>query len=413
MENLLLTLHDGDVKLYTRTSGRRGTIQYSIKVPGETHTYERKSTGVMDLRIAQEIAEQRYQTMLFRVRKGVAAQGKPFELCADLYRDVVSKRADAGLLSRKKVIQDVQIIERYLIPFFVGVNIEDITTADIIRYHEWRERIYDGVAVDPLPYLPTPYPNRHARYTENSKVYNQNVLSRIFVTAIEHGIIAPMDRPTFPKTYPPEDRRGTFTQEQFQRIIAELERRLLEGDKRRHWRHQRQMMLNLVLVLAYSGLRVHEALSLRWQDVTEFQHEGQTLIELHVDGKTGKRSVVPMPECGKAIRDIRVFHPDLQPHRLVFVNYRGESQKHYMPMFNIILTALNLQTDNKGQDLSLYSLRHFYITQRLLAGVDIHLLARNCGNSVKQIERHYSHVIPRMNVRKLTQPPLNTMAHLD
>ena len=36
-----------------------------------------------------------------------------------------------------------------------------------------------------------------------------------------------------------------------------------------------------------------------------------------------------------------------------------------------------------------YSLRHWYISQALLAGVDIELLARNVGNSAQIIRKHY------------------------
>jgi integrase len=44
------------------------------------------------------------------------------------------------------------------------------------------------------------------------------------------------------------------------------------------------------------------------------------------------------------------------------------------------------------KSLTYYSLRHTYCTMRLMAGVDVFLLARNMGTSVKYIEEHYGHV---------------------
>jgi len=41
----------------------------------------------------------------------------------------------------------------------------------------------------------------------------------------------------------------------------------------------------------------------------------------------------------------------------------------------------------------LYSLRHYYISKALLAGVNIHALAKNCGTSVKMIETNYAKFI--------------------
>jgi len=43
-----------------------------------------------------------------------------------------------------------------------------------------------------------------------------------------------------------------------------------------------------------------------------------------------------------------------------------------------------------GQNHTLYSLRHTYATQELLAGTDIHTLARQPGNSAQMIEQCHS-----------------------
>jgi integrase len=49
-----------------------------------------------------------------------------------------------------------------------------------------------------------------------------------------------------------------------------------------------------------------------------------------------------------------------------------------------------LLEDTAGSDRNLYSLRHTYATLKLLAGTDIHTLARQTGTSVLMLERHYS-----------------------
>ena len=46
--------------------------------------------------------------------------------------------------------------------------------------------------------------------------------------------------------------------------------------------------------------------------------------------------------------------------------------------------------DVVGQKRTLYSLRHTYATQELLAGTDIHTLSKQMGNSVRMLEQHYS-----------------------
>lgn len=46
----------------------------------------------------------------------------------------------------------------------------------------------------------------------------------------------------------------------------------------------------------------------------------------------------------------------------------------------------------KDKDLTLYSLRHSYITTSIEQGVDLPLIAENAGTSVTMIEKHYSHI---------------------
>ena len=53
-----------------------------------------------------------------------------------------------------------------------------------------------------------------------------------------------------------------------------------------------------------------------------------------------------------------------------------------------------LLKDGEGQNRTLYSLRHTYATLELLAGTDIHTLAKQMGTSVKMIEQHYGHLQP-------------------
>ncbi|WP_320203936.1 hypothetical protein [Agrobacterium rosae] len=58
--------------------------------------------------------------------------------------------------------------------------------------------------------------------------------------------------------------------------------------------------------------------------------------------------------------------------------------------FNKVLAACDLKTDREGNRRSAYSLRHTYICVRLLEGVDIYQIAKNCRTSVEMIEKHYA-----------------------
>jgi len=49
----------------------------------------------------------------------------------------------------------------------------------------------------------------------------------------------------------------------------------------------------------------------------------------------------------------------------------------------------------------LYSLRHTYITMKLLEGVPAAVIAKQCGTSSAMIEQHYSHITSLMYTKEL------------
>lgn len=70
--------------------------------------------------------------------------------------------------------------------------------------------------------------------------------------------------------------------------------------------------------------------------------------------------------------------------------------------FNAALKDIGLDESPYGKR-TLYSLRHSFITWELVSKkVTIDVLARQCGTSIEMIERHYSHVIPRMFSQQLS-----------
>ena len=63
---------------------------------------------------------------------------------------------------------------------------------------------------------------------------------------------------------------------------------------------------------------------------------------------------------------------------------------------NAILDEENLKTDREGNPRTAYSLRHTYISMRLMEGADIYQFAKNCRTSVEMIEKFYAAHIKNM-----------------
>ena len=88
-----------------------------------------------------------------------------------------------------------------------------------------------------------------------------------------------------------------------------------------------------------------------------------------------------------------------KPTVLIF----GPVQRELM---NAILDELGLKKDREGNPRTAYSLRHTYISMRLMEGADIYQVPENCRTSVEMIEKYYaSHIkntldASAINVRK-------------
>ena len=121
-----------------------------------------------------------------------------------------------------------------------------------------------------------------------------------------------------------------------------------------------------------------------------------------ISGKRShKRVVVAMPDSyliiQKHIKKYQKLGVDLTekfwPNHLSFENG-----------FDNLLEKINMKHDVvSGLSRSIYSLRHTYITNRLIAGVTSDIIASQCGTSVKMIEEHYSNVVPLLAKNKIVQ----------
>ena len=67
------------------------------------------------------------------------------------------------------------------------------------------------------------------------------------------------------------------------------------------------------------------------------------------------------------------------------------------------LSGLQEQLDREDRSLSLYSLRHYYCYLRLINKTEIHLLAKNMGTSVGNIESTYGHINTELHADELTK----------
>ena len=153
--------------------------------------------------------------------------------------------------------------------------------------------------------------------------------------------------------------------------------------------------------------------SVNWDDVTSIDGDDGKLIIIKVNGKTGLREVVCNP--GSEVFLQRLY--DLRTDELggvapaltepVFINpHTGQPISSFKVGFNSMLKACHVPIAEDGMNRTLYSLRHFYGTQRLRGNINPYILAKNMGTSVEMIEKFYGHILTPdivSSIRKTTK----------
>ena len=169
-------------------------------------------------------------------------------------------------------------------------------------------------------------------------------------------------------------------------------------------KHLAEQLHDKVLFMANTGIRPDEANWLEYRDIeiVEDDATGETILEIEVRGKRG------VGYCKSTTGAVRPFERMIernQPEptdRLFPVDHKKQ--------FNRILEKEGLKLDRQGNRRTLYSLRHSYISFRLLEGADIYQIAKNCRTSVEMIEKHYAVHLKNsldaaaINVRKPRKP---------
>jgi integrase len=217
---------------------------------------------------------------------------------------------------------------------------------------------------------------------------------------------------SFKKSYG-DNKRSAFTTRQWTKLTGFMRRKewLQVGRRGNDQRLQRyrRMLKCYVLFMKNTGLRVGEARNLKWQDI-EYKHSSNPsdcLIRINIHpaySKVKKRSVVIGNEGAyKAIQEFYEFRKNnkvklnnqlvsdhVELNDPIWCDVDGRVLNEFRQGFNELIQSAGVDKDTAGNKLTIYSMRHTYITEQLKNGVSIYSIASNCNTSTAMIEKYYS-----------------------
>lgn len=386
-----VTVLDGDVRLFRRPRSR--SWQATFKMGGR---WIRVTTKCKQLADAKKRARELYLEYQVREKNGLPIISKRF---ADVARVVIAdmeKQLAAG--AGKKSFRDYKIVlDKYLIPYFGDKFITSITYEELQKFAKWRAEKMGRE------------PRASTLNTHNS------ALNRVFDEAVARGYINRTHVPVLINKGRDSERRPDFRREEYRSMLTRFPTWITEGRKGKS-RDMRHLLRDYVLILANTGIRHGtEAENLRWKHIDLFEEGGRKYLEMRVSGKTGGRDLICRANTINFLKRIQSRSPDISDMSFedlikkkvdepVFRLPDGTVSKNLRQTFKALMEDTGLLTcPRTGKDRTLYSLRHTYATFALLNdGMDVHTLAIQMGTSIQMIERHYSHLTPRLRKDMLT-----------
>lgn len=402
-------LLDGKVQLQLRNS-----IFYARIYKGEgTRGYVWKSTRTREIEVARQKAMQFAAEIEYKKQNNIPLVSPKFSRVLNEYvamreaqyqrgNYVKGKRKAAGQQTGEHNLRQIKRKARFWNEYMGDTQVHNITNALLRDYVDWRRDYYHRMPAEQRPQNCSLNPAD--KTLQDETVFALTVLK----WAAERGYVS--EGKKFDAYYKAErtTARPHFVQADYNTLLDTLQKRIAAAKP--HQRYMREMLLDYVLVLRESGMRVGELNGLRETDLTEFQDErGRRNYRLAVDGKTGKREVVltaaaaPIidrvlqrnaamkAEWDKAAKTAKkqTNRKQAEHGNWLFRMGDGNKVKCLVDQFTAVLNEAGIKKNAAGEDYALYCLRHTYAVEKLRSGVSVYALAKNMGCTVAIIESYY------------------------
>jgi len=373
---------DGNINLFLR-EGKKPKYYVRISTPNSTG-YKTISTKTTNKSEAIRFAFNEYDKLNNIVQSGGVLQSRTYK---DIVDEWGKNRTNSYNPKSKSKDRTVEYVKLYSVDFFGKMMIDKIKSKDFHEYCDWRNVNY-----------------KKKQPTVDTINRELTSIRSVFKYSYQRGYISEMVTIQKLKTNG-VSRRSTFNLTEWKKITTGMRKWVKEGKPLGKYR-DRFILQQYVLLMSNSGVRVGEMRDLKWEDLT---HLGDDTI-LKVKGKTGLREVFLNPGSEQSL--LRLF--DLRkeeldgvrpsPNEYVFLSRKtGKPYTSFKTSFNSMLKYCGIELEKDGLNRTIYSLRHFYGTQRLKENLNQYQLAKQMGTSVEMIEKHYSHVLTKDRIKLIKE----------
>jgi integrase len=368
-------LFDGQIRIY-RTVKSGDVWQFRMYVQAEKR-YVRESLRTKD----KEIATQKAKARFIEISAKILREEKIFSITAkqlvEKYLAYETERHESGQIRLGRLANVRTHVKHYL--RFVGERtaIQNFSGKEFRNYRAFRQKqkkdITMSAVLNELITIQKMY-----SFAKDEQYIGANY-------KIDRGVINVSDN---------DAKRDGYTIKEYERLVS-FSKNFFKTGRDDEERYYKELIHLFILGMSHFGFRTGELLSLKWADV-QFLKEGRVQITIRAENtKVNKRRVIAGLN-GQVFGRIQKINRFKDDSSFVFSKYSKDemmTKTMLYAYFNELVQRVKTKYDDFDDTKTLYSLRHFYITIRLLAdSISVYQLARYCGTSLQMIQKTYDNV---------------------
>jgi hypothetical protein len=365
----------------------------------------RRSTKCEDKKSALSFAETFYEDLIVRQRQGLTVSKRgSVESCA-----TALIKSQASQLLRGEITQITADNTKYrlfkmILPFFRAYDAASVT-------YDVLEQFLNQLS-KAKPKLSTVTINSYMK-----------LVRRVLAEGMRKSILTHL--PEFPRVRTTEHPRGYFTVQEYRKLWAraralrgkvyelrKVQSRSGKGETTHYVLKGRsdagrlirrvefsEDLYQLIVFMTNSFIRPTDIKFLQHKHVEVVRNDNVYLRMRLPVTKNHKDPIVTMPKAVEVYERLRVYHTKISGKKTandyVFSPQylkRDYALKQLQRQFDVLLHLTGLREGGRGEDRSLYSLRHTCIMFRLMYGekMDLLTLARNARTTPDMIDRYYA-----------------------
>lgn len=391
---------DGQVKIY-RTNSKVWQYQLWIK---EEQKYVRESLQTDDKESAVNKATERFIYYRSRILKNE----KVFSITSSELRDdfliYIQNQVDNQQLSKGRQSNIKTFTKHYLKFVNEKSKIQNIPPKFFRDYLTFRRTSKSDILV--------------------SVVINESVtIKQMYRFGVDKGHINSDYCPDFGVMKKPQDEgiRDSFTIDEYGMLINisknwYKDKSISDNEEEKYYR---RLCNDFILVMANGGFRTQEVRLLKWKDIKKISETDKGVyaeVVVRAENTKIRKSRTLEMRRGDVFQRIKSYSNYTEKDDFVFSVYdKNEviSKRRLYTVFNQLRELVSTIHSDFDNTKSLYSLRHFWITIRILAGLNVYDIAKISGTSLVQIQKHYDAATSLITSKKMNKNSLRFDEHGD